>query len=217
MSDAFSQLIPETRAFLKALEKNNNRDWFLDHKDRYDSNLKRPAELLLDQAAYDLGKITGDPVKTKLFRPHRDVRFSKDKTPYHLHLHMLWTTDTGGRQPLGWFFGIGLDYISIGGGLMGFEKQTLLDWRAAVDGPAGQGFDTLMDDLASQGFRIAEPELKRVPAPYAKDHPQAALLRRKSLSAWQDFDTAELGAPTAALATVFQRLTPLMTKLKSLL
>ncbi len=100
---------------------------------------------------------------------------------------------------------------------MGFEKQTLLDWRAAVDGPKGQAFADLMTDLQAQGFRIAEPELKRVPAPFAKDHPHSALLRRKSLSAWQDFDAKQLGAPTTELATVFQRLMPLMTQLKTLL
>lgn len=215
MSDSFATLIPDARAFLSELAQTNSREWFLDNKARYDSHLKRPAELLLEQGAADLGKLTGHPVKTKLFRPHRDVRFSKDKTPYHQHLHMLWTTDTGGRQPIGWFFGIGLDYISIGAGLMGFEKDTLTQWRLAIDGPHGPEFAETIEQLKSNGFRIADPELKRVPSPYDKDHPRGELLKRKSLSAWRDYAEA-LDAPTQALQETFKDLSPLTKQLRTL-
>lgn len=214
--DTFQSLIPDTRAFLKELAANNNRDWFLANKDRYDSRLKRPAELLLEQSGADLGKSLGVAVKPKLFRANRDVRFSKDKTPYHLHMHMLWTADLGGIQPLGFFFGIGLNYISVGGGLMGFEKDTLTSWRAAIDGPLGADYAEDIARLGQQGFRIAEPELKRVPSPYDKEHPRGELLKRKSLSAWKDFDENGVQAPTKTLASVFKDLDPLVQLLSSL-
>lgn len=214
--DTFQSLIPDTRAFLKELAANNNRDWFLANKDRYDSRLKRPAELLLEQTGADLGKSLGVVVKPKLFRANRDVRFSKDKTPYHLHLHMLWAADLGGIQPLGFFFGIGLNYISVGGGLMGFEKDTLTSWRAAIDGPLGADYAEDIARLGQQGFRIAEPELKRVPSPYDKEHPRGELLKRKSLSAWKDFDENGVQAPTKTLASVFKDLDPLVQLLSSL-
>lgn len=214
--DTFQSLIPDARAFLGELAENNNRDWFLANKDRYDSTLKRPAELLLEQAGADLAKSLETEVKPKLFRANRDVRFSKDKTPYHQHLHMLWTADLGGIQPLGFFFGISLNYISIGAGLMSFEKETLTSWRAMIDGPLGADYAAQISNLGNQGFRIGEPELKRVPAPYDKEHPRGDLLKRKSLSAWKDFDEDSIPAPTKTLATVFKDLDPLVQMLGGL-
>lgn len=214
--DTFQSLIPDARAFLGELAENNNRDWFLANKDRYDSTLKRPAELLLEQAGADLAKSLETEVKPKLFRANRDVRFSKDKTPYHQHLHMLWTVDLGGIQPLGFFFGISLNYISVGAGLMGFEKDTLTSWRAMIDGPLGADYAAQISTLGNQGFRFGEPELKRVPAPYDKEHPRGELLKRKSLSAWKDFDENGITAPTKTLATVFKDLDPLVQMLGGL-
>lgn len=217
MTDAFDRLVPDTRAFLCELEGNNARDWFLANKPRYESQLKKPAEALLDLLSADLQKLTGHPVKPKLFRLNRDVRFSKDKTPYHLHLHLLWTTDGGGRQPIGWFLGISQSYISVGAGLMGFDKETLTAWRDAVAGTNGPEFEEEMAALMSKGFRIGEPELKRVPAPFAKDHPQAEQLKRKSLTAWMDFEENDFRDPQNAALTTFRQLLPLTQKLQSVL
>ena len=216
MSDSFSELITDARAFLGELADNNNREWFLEHKPRYDSHLKLPAQLLSESIAADLEKLTGQPAKPKLFRPHRDVRFSKDKPPYHLHLHMLWTSDLGGAQPVGWFFGIGLDYISVGGGLMQFDKSTMTRWREFAAGSSAEVLVTELGELASEGFRISEPELKRIPAPYDKDHPQGDLLRRKSITAWKDFDANEMKAPTTQVVDTFKRIYPFAQELSAL-
>ena len=129
---------------------------------------------------------------------------------------MLWTSDLGALQPLGFFFGIGLEYISVGAGLMSFDKETLISWRAAIDGPLGADFQSQIDDLTGQGFRIADPELKRVPAPYDKEHPRGELLKRKSLAAWKDFEESEMTAPTATLAQVFKDVDPLVKMLSGL-
>ncbi|WP_204113928.1 TIGR02453 family protein [Shimia biformata] len=219
MTDAFDTLIPDARTFLGELDTNNTRDWFNTQKARYDRDLKAPALLLLDQIAGDLGKMTGDPVTTKLFRPQRDVRFSKDKTPYHTHLHMLWTSAVGRQQPLAWFFGISPDYISIGAGVMGFEKDALMNWRAAVDGPEGAGIAAIIDAVQALGARLDEPALKRVPAPYDKDHPRGDLLRRKGLAMWFDLSPAEVekGGLTKTIMTAFSRLKPVQDALRPLL
>lgn len=216
MGDGFDNLVSDARLFLSELAENNDRDWFLANKDRYDSTLKRPAELLLDQLSADLGKSLEVPVKPKLFRPHRDVRFSKDKTPYHLHLHMLWSADLGGIQPVNFFYGISPTYISAGAGFMGFEKNTLTSWRSMIDGPLGADMDALLSDLTSDGFRIGDPELKRIPAPYDNGHPRGNLLKRKSLSVWRDYEAAEMAAPTETLANVFKDLNPMVQVLGGL-
>ncbi|MEP2534053.1 TIGR02453 family protein [Shimia sp.] len=210
MSSGFDTLVPDARAFLADLSNNNSRDWFLANKDTYDTALKAPALALLDTVAASLEKQTGQVPGTKLFRPHRDVRFSKDKTPYHTHLHLLWTT-----PPIGWFFGISGDYVTVGAGAMGFDKNALTAWRASVDGPAGGKITKTLSDLSAKGARISDPELKRVPAPYDKDHPNADLLRRKSLTAWFDLSDADIkkGGLITKIETAFAELLPLGTAL----
>lgn len=204
----FDTFIPDARRFLGALSRNNRRDWFRDHKARYDAELKAPAEHLLAALAGPLGALSGEAVSTKLFRPQRDVRFSKDKTPYHTHLHMLWTLPSGP----GWFFGIAPDYVTAGAGMMRFDKDQLPRYRAAVDGDAG---DELAAILGGLGGRMDPPELKRVPAPFDKDHPRGDLLRRKSLVTWQDGLEARLeGDLPGALGVVFEGFQPLVRWLR---
>ena len=204
MSPPYATLIPDTRAFLADLAQSNTRDWWQAHKQDYDSRLRDPARALLDDLAPRLGARS-----TKLFRPHRDVRFSKDKTPYHTHLHMMWSAGDGPA----WLFGISPGYIRLGVGMMAFDKGTLTAWRAHVDaeGPA------LAADLAAltdRGYTLDPPELKRVPAPYDKGHPQGDLLRRKSLTVWRDLP-ADAPLP-GALLDGFAELAGIRARLASL-
>lgn len=182
MTDRPDCLIPEARDFLAALHADNSRDWFLAHKADYDSRLKAPAEALLAELAPTIARIAGCPVVPKLFRPQRDVRFSKDKTPYTTHLHMMWTLDAGARQNPVFFFGIGLDYITAGAGLMGLDKPVLEDWRKWVDLDSDR-IGGILGGLEAAGYRMRAPELKRVPPPYPQDHPAARLLRMKAVTA----------------------------------
>lgn len=217
MSDGFETLIPQARSFLADLARNNDRNWFKAHKDHYDARLKTPALLLLDQVAHDLSKQFGSDVDTKLFRPQRDVRFSKDKTPYTTHLHMLWTRRRGGSQDMRYFFGISPDYVTVGAGLMAFDKSVLSQWRTAVDGVFGDEIKALTATVERHGGRLREPALKRVPAPYGKDHRNGDLLRRKGFSVWRDMDPGDHGDPIAGLHKGFDLFAPLISKLETVL
>ena len=212
MTNDFSQLVPDTNAFLRALSENNNRDWFNANKARYERELKTPALMLLDQMAADFGPGTG----SKLFRPQRDIRFSKDKTPYHIHLHMLWTLPGGDAPATALFFGIAPDYVSAGGGVMSFDKPALERWRQAMDGDAGDEMRELVDGYLEDGLRLNDPPLKRVPAPYGQDHRNGALLRRKGLALWYDLSAAEQADPVAALRGLHNRLQPLFRRLQQI-
>lgn len=176
--DHFATLTTDARAFFKALNLQNTRDWWLENKANYDEKLKAPALVLLDQLTPELEKLTGEKITTKLFRPHRDVRFSKDKTPYNTHLHMMWQLQSTAPQNPVFFFGVGLDYITAGAGIMGFDKSVLVNWRKMVD------LDTdrilrIVSDVQGEGFALREPALKRVPQPFPADHRAALLLRMK--------------------------------------
>src|SRR5690349_13436306 len=81
-------LVEDTIEFFRELELNNNREWFEKNKKRYESSVKKPMEALAEQLIDAMRaldpEITMTP-KQALFRIHRDIRFSKDKTPYKNH------------------------------------------------------------------------------------------------------------------------------------
>lgn len=193
-------LCADARAFLSELALNNDRDWFSAQKARYDSRLKRPAERLLALVAPQLAQ-GGILPRAKLFRPHRDVRFSEDKTPYHTHLHMMWSLPDGRA----WMLGIAPDYVTAGVGVMAFTPDQLDRYRDAVDRD-GTTLAALLE-----GWRVDEPALKRVPAPFRPDHAQGALLRQKGLVIWADGLSEALARdPVAAVTQVFTRADPLV-------
>lgn len=186
-------LIQVTQAFYKDLAANNAKVWWDAHRGAYDDVLKPAALALMDDLAPAISDLVDAPVKPKLFRPHRDVRFSKDKTPYKTHLHMMWTLDGVGRQNPVFFFGVGVDYVTVGSGMMGFDKPVLEDWRKFVDLDAKRIIG-IVDGIEADGFKLREPALKRVPAAYPADHPAAHLLRMKGCIASKDIgQPADLG------------------------
>ena len=91
MTDQISGLGQNALDFLDALKANNNRDWFAENKARFEDDVKVPALALADQITAGLAALTGERQKAKLFRIHRDLRFSKDKTPYNTHIHIAWS------------------------------------------------------------------------------------------------------------------------------
>lgn len=214
MTRDFAQLIPDARAFLAELARNNSRGWFHAHQPRYEAGLKAPALRLLEETAQAISRRSGAPVATKLFRPQRDLRFARDKTPYTTDLRMMWTVNGAGCAL---FFGVAPDYCTAGGGIMGLRSPQLPRWRAAMDGEAGDRTAALVDILALKGFAARPPELKQVPAPYGRSHPHEALLRRKSLTLWHDMTAAEQAAPVAALLSAYLTLAPLFSQLEEML
>ncbi|MGB7319691.1 MAG: TIGR02453 family protein [Planktotalea sp.] len=201
---------------MSELSQNNNREWFTENKERYESQLKKPAKHLLDAIAPELSKMLDQPVTTKLFRANRDVRFSKDKTPYTLHLHMMWSPQGNGTQPV-YFFGIANDYVTTGAGLMGFDKAQQSAWRAWVSEREGDALQSKVDAALKDGATLRKPELKRVPSPFEKDHPRADLLRHKSLTLWKEIGTAAEAGLEAAILSTFKEFNPVMDDLRSFL
>lgn len=210
--DPFARLIPDARAFVADLSANNRRDWFAGHKDRYEADLKAPALALMDRMAQE----RGGGLVPKLFRPRRDIRFSRDKTPYHTHLHMIWGLGGTGPDRVALMFGIAPGYVTAGGGAMGFAKPALDLWRRAVDSTHGADLADALERLSGDGFRLDDADLKRVPAPYPADHPRGDLLRRKRLLVWRDLPEPAHRAPLAALHAVFDALQPVLDRLQEI-
>jgi uncharacterized protein (TIGR02453 family) len=182
----FDHFDPALLAFLSDLRANNSRDWFQAEKKRYDAVYKAPAKACAAHLAAALTAMTGVPQTSKLYRINRDLRFSKDKTPYNTHLHLSFGEAGAGANAPMWFFGVDPDGLTLGCGVFQFDKDGLERYRARIASTAG---DALMAALqALPETRLNAPQLKRVPAGYGADHPRAEFLRRKGLAVWRDFD-----------------------------
>ena len=200
----FHDLIADAQAFYAKLNANNAKPWWQENRGTYDDNLKPKAITLLEVLTPPLEKITDAPIKSKLFRPHRDVRFSKDKTPYNTHLHMMWQIASDAPQNPVFFFGIGIDYVSAGAGMMGFDKPVLNNWRKMLDLDT-ERITGIVSGIKAKGFTLREPALKRVPPPYPQDHPAGHLLRMKAAVASRDLgqDAHLPGALTSSFSDVW--------------
>ena len=224
MTDASFPGFAGAQGFLKGLQAHNERDWFNAHKGDYERTIKGPAEAFVACVEPALSKIAGAPVGGRIFRIYRDVRFSKDKRPYNAHLHVAFGAGPVGsnrdEMPCGWFFGLYPDRAVVGAGGFHFQGATLDSYRAAAaDDARGRKLEAVLGNVARQGYRVEGEQLKRVPAPYAADHPRGELIRRKSLNAWRDLDdgatVAGKGLLPQVLAT-FEALTPLVDWLRAL-
>ena len=163
--------------FYEDLEADNSKAFWTAHKHVYDEQVRRPLEALAAELEPDFGP-------AKLFRPYRDVRFSKDKIPYK--------TAQGA-----WFREPSL-YVQVSAaGLMlagGYWETTTPQVerlrRAIADDVVGAQLARVLARADRAALRIGGDQLTRVPAGYPKDHPRADLLRYKTLTA-----TRDVGAP----------------------
>lgn len=115
-------------SFFKELAQNNNREWFHKNKKRYDAEVKAPFLDLLDNllptlTAWD-NRIVPDPKKA-MFRINRDVRFSKDKAPYHTVLKAGFSPNGKKSVLPGYYLGIDANNIHVGGGLFTIRPPEL--------------------------------------------------------------------------------------------
>lgn len=207
--DGFTQMIDDANAFFTELKQNNEKAWFEPRKDHFVENIRKPGEFFASLLAEEISRKTGQPHKGKLYRIYRDVRFSKDKTPYKTHFHVSADpTDQDALAPT-FFFASEPGEMAFYIGMVGFQGEALLRYRAFVD----KWGDRLEEERASSGATYAyfgPAALKRVPAPYDKDHPHGDLLKRKSLIFKRDMDSRfrEVGLLKAVLEET-ERLLPL--------
>lgn len=178
----------DTLAFLSDLAAHNDRQWFAANRETYMAAVRDPARNFADALARGMAAAPGVPHTGKIYRINRDLRFSKDRTPYNTHVHIaVWPRDTGAQGPT-WMVGLEPGRLTLGAGIMGFSPTQLRAWRTAVAGRDGGELQGILRGLVDRGVRLSQPELKRVPAPYEDGHVLADLLCRKSLTVWRDVE-----------------------------
>lgn len=175
--------------FYRDLERENNRAFWAAHKEVYERDVKAPFEALSDLVAEEFGPL-------RVFRPHRDVRFSKDKSPYKTRCYAV-TEGEGGES---YYVEISAQGMVVATGYWMMANDQLERYRRAVDDEeAGPALERILAGLAARKLTNEAPGLKTAPRGYRRDHPRVELLRHKSVAVMRRYPPARwLGTPAAA-------------------
>jgi len=174
--------------FFGVLARNQRREWFAMHKEEYEEGWLTPMKALLAEVRTRLEPLYDhDPLaEPKVFRIHRDVRFSKDKSPYKTHIGgyvPLAGAARGPNQPVPVYVQLGTETF-VGAGHYMMEPAQLARFREAVlDDAQGKTLARIVATLEKAKFRLVSYDaLKKVPRGIDPAHPRAELLKRKSLA-----------------------------------
>jgi len=206
--EMFNGFPQEGIAFLAGLRNNNEREWFNARKAIFKTALEEPAKAFVSELCERLPALSGEPVAGKIFRIYRDVRFSKDKTPYNPHIRIGFVGQgTAGRAiDPSFYFSLEPDKVIFGTGCLEFSKPGLEIYRHAVaNSDVGATLEDLLANLTKSGLALDEPALKKVPRGFDADHPQADLLKHKGVTVWRETGiTDDLSSPAFADAAIKQ-------------
>jgi len=189
--------------FLGDLAAHKDKGWYDKNRDRCANDLVEPCRDLvrgiLSELESRFPRITGIDKKSggSITRLRRDVRFSKDKRPYNSHMGLHFWHESGKKMQVpGFFLRVDPENVLVATGLHGPEKPELTRIREAIDGRPKVWAKAARDKAFLKAWGGLEGEsLKRVPAPWPKDHPDGDDLRRKDFTA---FTTWKASAATKA-------------------
>lgn len=183
---------PELFKFLRELEANNEKPWWEDNKSRYDEVVKEPALEFIDDFSSHLQQISpffvadARTVGGSLMRPYRDVRFSKDKTPYKTNVGIQFRHQAGKDVHAPGFYLHLEPSANFGGvGLWNPETQVAHAIRRKINDEPDKWASVAHSEPFSGTWSLSHPDdaLKRVPKQYDSDHPYADDIRLKSFTA----------------------------------
>jgi uncharacterized protein (TIGR02453 family) len=174
---AFRGWPAEAIEFFEGLEADNTKTYWQEHKPVYEKQVRAPMDELLAELEPEFGE-------GKVFRPYRDVRFSKDKSPYK--------TAIAATLAEGGYVSFSADGLGAGSGMYMPAPDQLERFRRAIaDDRTGTQLVGLVDELRAAGIDVtAHDVLKTAPRGYPKDHPRIELLRHKGLIAWKQWPVA---------------------------
>jgi uncharacterized protein (TIGR02453 family) len=158
--------------FYDDLELDNTKSFWAAHKQVYESAVRLPMTALLTALEPEFGT-------AKVFRPYRDVRFAKDKTPYKTHQGAYVAV----AQSTGWYVQVSAGGVRTGAGFYEASGPRLAAFRDAVASDlTGPELARILAELERSGVTIGGDKLKTTPRGYDADHPRIDLLRHKSLT-----------------------------------
>jgi len=217
MASSISCLPPDGLAFLRALKRNNRREWFKPRKDKYEAVVRAPLVAMVERLAADLRGFAPDLVaspRASLYRIYRDTRFSANKTPYKTHAAAVFPCRSLPKhQGAGLYFHVSPDEVWIGGGMYAPDTSQLQAVREHI----AANVRRLRTIVESPSFRrtvgrLEGERLQRVPRGFPKDHDAAEYLRYRQFLAGAEYPPAFATSPRfyATVVKVFRDISPLI-------
>lgn len=210
-----SKIEASTLHFLKNLSKNNNREWFTENKDQYiaaQQNVLNMVENLIEKIGAFDEEIMKIDAKRSLYRIYRDVRFSKDKSPYKTNFGAGLGMGKGNKTS-GYYLHIEPGKSFLAGGVYQPEPSVLKEIRKEISMNAKEFQEILQQDDFRNNFRglSVEGKLQRVPNGFEKDDPMAEFLKLKNLIVVHPISDDALMEENATnnMAKIFQSMKPL--------
>ena len=208
---------PRTLAFLRALERNNRREWFHARKDRYEAEVRAPMVALVERLAADFADFAPDLVanpRTSMYRPYRDTRFSTNKAPLKTNVaavfpHRLLPKHEGA----GFYVEVAPHHVWFGGGMYMPSGPVLYQVREHIAAGHKRLSGIVRAAAFTRTFGALEGEqLVRVPRGFAPDHPAGAFLKYKQFLAGCERPAEFATSPGfyRALVAGFKALAPLI-------
>ena len=172
--------------FYEALADNNNRPWWNEHKAEYQQSVREPLEALLEELTEEFGK-------PHVFRPYRDARFSKDKSPVKDHQGGVIQVE----DAIAYYVQVSAKGLMAAGGWYSPQGQQIVRYRESVDGPLGAELERIVASMRKR-FEVDGRPVKTRPRGYEADNPRIDLLRNRALTVARHYPvSAQLGTRKA--------------------
>ena len=204
-----------TLKFLRALKRNNRREWFNSHRDDYEAHVRAPMTAVVERLAHDFRAFAPELVaspKLSIYRIYRDARFSENKAPYKTHAAAVFPTrGLAKHEGAGLYFHVSHEDVWIGGGMYAPQPPQLHAVREHIAANIKQ----LRAIVESPAFRrrvtLEGEKLTRVPRGFPKDHEAAEYLKFRHFIAGAEFPAALAASPKfySTVLAVFREVLPL--------
>jgi uncharacterized protein (TIGR02453 family) len=215
MADRAPRFSAATLRFLRALKRNNRREWFNRHRDDYEQHVRQPMTAVVERLADDFRTFAPELVaspKQSMYRIYRDTRFSANKAPYKTHVAAVFPTrGLAKHEGAGLYFHVSPDEVWIGGGMYAPQTPQLVAVREHIAANLRQ----LRAIVESPAFRrrcaLEGERLARVPRGFPSDHAAADYLKYRSFIAGAEFPASIAASPKfyGTLLGVFREVLPL--------
>ncbi len=201
--------------FLKELSENNQKDWFHTNKKAYEESIKEPAKTFASAVVHGLEELLAAPIEHKIFRINRDLRFSKDKTPYNTHMRFAFWQNAAAKPMAtpAYYLSIEPNHWMLGAGCLQMPAPMLATFRSKLkSSDQATELNNLTAALLSTGMELSEPELKRTPHGIEPSHPEEIHMRRKGIVCWHkqeqtkptDIDATQILTTATAMAPLYR-------------